>query len=327
MIKDDENDDVFIAKRRSLSLSLSLKRGKKRVFSPLAALEFSPSLLSVSLLLSALSPRCSLSLSLSLSLCLSVCLFFCASKIFLLFFFCEAQFFLVVFFGCFFRPCFYWSVGCVVSKEQRKKKVLDGTYLTSITKYTSRLLLRLFIHRIHKRYHVRFIISDTRSFFPKVFLFASETAPEEIFLLFFLILVEEKKVNRCVKVMANNNNSNNNNESRYGACWPGTTTPTPEELAFELRNGNVKKISLLGSTGSIGTQTLDIVEEHPDKLSRGVRAGRNIELAAKQIEKFQPQMVSVQDGKDIEKLKETLKASGYNGPMPELVYGNDGMSP
>ena len=36
-------------------------------------------------------------------------------------------------------------------------------------------------------------------------------------------------------------------------------------------------------------------------------------------------MVSVQDGKDIEKLKETLKASGYNGPMPELVYGNDGM--
>ena len=124
--------------------------------------------------------------------------------------------------------------------------------------------------------------------------------------------------------MANNNN--NNNESRYGACWPGTATPTPEELAFELGNGNVKKISLLGSTGSIGTQTLDIVEEHPDKFECVAFAcGRNIELAAKQIEKFQPQMVSVQDGKDIEKLKETLKASGYNGPMPELVYGNDGM--
>ncbi len=135
----------------------------------------------------------------------------------------------------------------------------------------------------------------------------------------------KKKVNRsCVKVMANNNN--NNNESRYGACWPGTATLTPEELAFELGNGNVKKISLLGSTGSIGTQTLDIVEEHPDKFECVAFAcGRNIELAAKQIEKFQPQMVSVQDGKDIEKLKETLKASGYNGPMPELVYGNDGM--
>ena len=48
-------------------------------------------------------------------------------------------------------------------------------------------------------------------------------------------------------------------------------------------------------------------------------------MAAKQIEKFQPQMVSVQDGKDIEKLKEILKANGYNGPMPELVDGNDGM--
>ena len=59
-------------------------------------------------------------------------------------------------------------------------------------------------------------------------------------------------------------NNNNNNESRYGACWPGTATPTPEELSLELGNGNVKKISLLGSTGSIGTQTLDIVEEHPD---------------------------------------------------------------
>ena len=125
--------------------------------------------------------------------------------------------------------------------------------------------------------------------------------------------------------MASSNN-NNNNESRYGACWPGTATPTPEELSLELGNGNVKKISLLGSTGSIGTQTLDIVEEHPDKFECVAFAcGRNIELAAKQIEKFQPQMVSVQDGNDVSKLKEILKANGYNGPMPELVDGNDGM--
>lgn len=121
-------------------------------------------------------------------------------------------------------------------------------------------------------------------------------------------------------------NNNNNNESRYGACWPGTATPTPEELSLELGNGNVKKISLLGSTGSIGTQTLDIVEEHPDKFECVAFAcGRNIELAAKQIEKFQPQMVSVQDGNDVSKLKEILKENGYNGPMPELVDGNDGM--
>ena len=51
-----------------------------------------------------------------------------------------------------------------------------------------------------------------------------------------------------------------------------TATPTPEELSLELGNGNAKKISLLGSTGSIGTQTLDIVEEHPDNLERRMLA-------------------------------------------------------
>lgn len=53
-------------------------------------------------------------------------------------------------------------------------------------------------------------------------------------------------------------------QSRYGACWPGRAE-VPSDVTL-LGNGNVKKISLLGSTGSIGTQTLDIAEEHPDKF-------------------------------------------------------------
>mgnify|MGYP002821322172 CR=1 FL=1 len=47
-----------------------------------------------------------------------------------------------------------------------------------------------------------------------------------------------------------------------------------------LGNGNIKKISLLGSTGSIGTQTLDIAEEHPDKFEIvALSAGRNLDVA------------------------------------------------
>ena len=56
-----------------------------------------------------------------------------------------------------------------------------------------------------------------------------------------------------------------NQESRYGACWPERcVVPEVEKRLGE--DGYKKTISLLGSTGSIGTQTLDIVAEHPDKF-------------------------------------------------------------
>ena len=49
----------------------------------------------------------------------------------------------------------------------------------------------------------------------------------------------------------------------------------------DLGNGNVKKISLLGSTGSIGTQTLDIAEENPDKFEIvALSAGKNLDVLA-----------------------------------------------
>ena len=55
-----------------------------------------------------------------------------------------------------------------------------------------------------------------------------------------------------------------------------------------------RKISILGSTGSIGRQALEVIESLPDKLEVvGLAAGSNIELLKQQIEKFKPQMVSV----------------------------------
>ncbi|MCL2149708.1 MAG: 1-deoxy-D-xylulose-5-phosphate reductoisomerase [Dehalococcoidia bacterium] len=58
----------------------------------------------------------------------------------------------------------------------------------------------------------------------------------------------------------------------------------------------VKRLAVLGSTGSIGTQTLDIIRKFPDRLSVvGLAAGRNTSLLAQQIAEFGPLLVSAPD--------------------------------
>ena len=55
-----------------------------------------------------------------------------------------------------------------------------------------------------------------------------------------------------------------------------------------------QKISILGSTGSIGTQTLDIVSQNPNDLQVvAMSCGKNIDLFEKQIRKYSPKLVSV----------------------------------
>ena len=57
-------------------------------------------------------------------------------------------------------------------------------------------------------------------------------------------------------------------------------------------DNQIKNIAILGSTGSIGTQTLDIIEEYPQKFRACVlTAGKNWELLAKQARKFLPEKV------------------------------------
>ena len=60
----------------------------------------------------------------------------------------------------------------------------------------------------------------------------------------------------------------------------------------------MKKISVLGSTGSIGTQTLDVVREHNDIEIVSLSCGRNIELIEKQAREFQPKYICVWNEKD-----------------------------
>ena len=58
----------------------------------------------------------------------------------------------------------------------------------------------------------------------------------------------------------------------------------------------MKKISILGSTGSIGTQALDVVRNLPDEFSVEVLAANsNVELFAKQVEEFKPKLAVLAD--------------------------------
>lgn len=65
----------------------------------------------------------------------------------------------------------------------------------------------------------------------------------------------------------------------------------------------VKKIAILGSTGSIGTQTLELVRDNPELQVVGLAAGTNIELLERQVREFQPKLVSLQREADCKELK------------------------
>ena len=84
----------------------------------------------------------------------------------------------------------------------------------------------------------------------------------------------------------------------------------------------MKKLSILGSTGSIGVSTLEIVASHPDRFEVvALAAGRNLELLVKQISAFRPKLVSVLDNELAATLREVLPP----GPMPEILAGVEGL--
>jgi 1-deoxy-D-xylulose-5-phosphate reductoisomerase len=85
----------------------------------------------------------------------------------------------------------------------------------------------------------------------------------------------------------------------------------------------VKAITLLGSTGSIGTQTLDIVTHHPDRFRIvGLAAGRNIALLAEQIRQFKPEIVAIADATQMDELRAAIADVT---PQPILVSGEAGV--
>ncbi|QAT43136.1 1-deoxy-D-xylulose-5-phosphate reductoisomerase [Aminipila luticellarii] len=81
----------------------------------------------------------------------------------------------------------------------------------------------------------------------------------------------------------------------------------------------MKKIAILGSTGSIGAQALDIIDGHSDQLKVTVLAcAKNIRKLCGQIEKYKPEIVVVHQEKDARQLSEKY-------PGVEVLYGTEGL--
>ncbi|PLS16710.1 1-deoxy-D-xylulose-5-phosphate reductoisomerase [Bacillus sp. M6-12] len=84
----------------------------------------------------------------------------------------------------------------------------------------------------------------------------------------------------------------------------------------------MKKISLLGATGSIGRQTIEIVREHPDQFKIvALSAGKNIGLLREVIPFVQPDLISVLSKEDCDSLKAEFSHLGIS-----FMYGSDGLA-
>ena len=82
----------------------------------------------------------------------------------------------------------------------------------------------------------------------------------------------------------------------------------------------MRSIAIIGSTGSIGTQTLDVVRANADIRVAALAAGDNIELLEKQVREFRPELVSVKSEDKAKALSVAL--SDFNC---KIVYGMDGL--
>src|SRR5271163_4565111 len=89
----------------------------------------------------------------------------------------------------------------------------------------------------------------------------------------------------------------------------------------------MKPISILGSTGSIGRQCLDVVATNPGKFQVvALAAGQNVKLAAAQARQCHPQVISVATEAAAEELCAILKSTRENShPSPEILFGAEGI--
>ena len=88
----------------------------------------------------------------------------------------------------------------------------------------------------------------------------------------------------------------------------------------------MKYITVLGSTGSIGTQTLEIASELPEKFRVvALSAGRNIDLLTEQVRKHQPEVIAIEDENLLEELKNNINNLEIGKP-PARVCGKEGIN-
>jgi 1-deoxy-D-xylulose-5-phosphate reductoisomerase len=87
----------------------------------------------------------------------------------------------------------------------------------------------------------------------------------------------------------------------------------------------MKRLCILGSTGSVGQNCLRVVEGLPDRFRVvSLTAGRNLTVLAEQILKFEPALVAVRSQDSVEPLRQELQAKGYRHPL-NIVPGRAGL--
>src|SRR5713101_1483841 len=86
----------------------------------------------------------------------------------------------------------------------------------------------------------------------------------------------------------------------------------------------MKRIAVLGSTGSIGRSTLSVVESYPERFEVvSLAAGKNVEAALEQAKRWRPRVVSLSSERDADQLRNQLKAAGLG--QIDVVHGPSGI--
>ena len=109
----------------------------------------------------------------------------------------------------------------------------------------------------------------------------------------------------------------------------GSATADSGRLGATSADPPVKALSVLGSTGSIGTQTLELAEEFPDRFKVvALTAGNNLDLLVEQIIRHAPEAVALAHPERLSELRERLNGlepSQRPARLPELLGGNEGL--
>lgn len=106
-----------------------------------------------------------------------------------------------------------------------------------------------------------------------------------------------------------------------------SSSPVPADAA--IADQGPRRVAILGSTGSIGTQALRVIDEHPERFDVvALCAGSNVELLAEQVRKYRPSTVGMSDAAAAQQLRRTLEGAQSSGvevlsgaAAPEQIAG------
>ncbi len=102
-------------------------------------------------------------------------------------------------------------------------------------------------------------------------------------------------------------------------AWERTILGTGSGAQEKRGDSEVKSIAILGSTGSIGTQTLDVIRRHPDRFRvTALACGHNVELLREQIREFKPKLAVCDRPEDASEL-------AWEFPGVSFAFGEEGL--